>query len=90
LAGGFGRQPLSGSLLRLSLNISQGTLADCLDRPPVNQKEKNLFCIVGTLKNNVPKDELSLALSFFALIVTLSEKITPKRKTHYVTPHCKK
>ena len=70
MAGGLGRQPLSGGLLRLSLSIGQGTLAGCLEIALVNQKEKNLFCIVGTLKNNIPKDELSLALCFSALIVT--------------------
>ena len=81
--------PFLECLLRLSLNLSPGYPGGGAWRLS-REKKKNLFCIVGTLKNNVLKDESSLALSFFALIVILLEKITPKRKTHYVTPHCKK
>jgi len=81
--------PFLERLLILSLNLSPGYPGGGAWRLS-REKKKNLFCIVGTLKNNVPKDESSLALSFFALIVILLEKITPKRKTHYVTPHCKK
>jgi len=81
--------PFLECLLRLSLNLSPGYPGGGAWRLS-REKKKNLFCIVGTLKNNILKDESSLALSFFALIVILLEKITPKRKTHYVTPHCKK
>ena len=44
--------PFLECLLRLSLSSIQGTLADYLDPPPVKRKEKNLFCKLGTLKNN--------------------------------------